>query len=130
MTASVEKLEKECKEILSEVKGDNSLAVVGEEIVMAKEDERIQDKSKHTKYRLGEGMLLFLVKYLRTYISNAVRELSKANLGPNPAHNKKLLNTTKHSIDTIQKVSHYEIMDIDRDEKMENKSTRRVRFCR
>ena len=46
---------------------------------MAKEDERIKDKSKHTKNISGIGMLLFLVQYSRPGISNAVRELSKAN---------------------------------------------------
>ena len=37
-------------------------------------------------------MLLFLVKYSRPDISNAVREISKANLG----HNAKLSQKTKH----------------------------------
>ena len=60
---------------------------------MDKGVETINDKTKHTKYRSGVGMLLFLVKYSRPDISNAVRELSKANLGPKPAHYKNLLRT-------------------------------------
>ena len=63
-------------------------------------DERIQDKSKRTRYRSGIKMLLFLVKYLTPAVSNAVRELPKANLGPNPACYEKLLKTIKHVIDT------------------------------
>ena len=55
----IEKLEKDFEEELSEVKGVNSPATAGEGIVMTKEDERIKDKSKHTKYRSGVGMILF-----------------------------------------------------------------------
>ena len=49
---------------------------------MTKGDEKIEDSERHTKYRSGVGMLLFLVKYSRPDISNSVREISKANLGP------------------------------------------------
>ena len=67
---------------------------------MTKSEETIQDKTKHTKYRSGVGMLLFLVKYWRPDISNTVRELLKANLGPNSAYFKILLRTIKYVIDS------------------------------
>ena len=84
----IEKLGKEFGKELNEIKEVKTLAIAGEGIVMTKGEETIQDKTKHTKCRSGVGMLLFLVKYSRPDISNAVRELSKANLGSNPAHYK------------------------------------------
>ena len=89
------KLEREFEEELKDIKKVDTPAIAGEGIVMAKDETKIEDGRKHTKFRSGVGMLLFLVKYLRPDISNAVRELSKANLGPNPAHYKKLLRTIK-----------------------------------
>ena len=85
-TDLIEKLEKEFKEELNGIKWVDSPANPAERIVMAKDNKRIKDKSKHTKYRSGVGMLLFSVKYSWTDISNAVRALSKVNFGPNPAH--------------------------------------------
>ena len=58
-TNLIEKLEKEFEEELSEVKGVNPV-IAGEGIVMAKLDKRIQDKSKHTKYKRCVEMLLSL----------------------------------------------------------------------
>ena len=69
----IDKLEKEFEEELSEVKVVESPAIAGEGIVMAKEDEGIEDKSKPTKYRSGVGMLLFLVTNSRPGINNAAR---------------------------------------------------------
>ena len=112
----IEKLEREFGEELSKFKAVNIPAIAGEGIVMAKGVEIINDKTKHTKYRSGVGMLLFLVKYSRPDISNAVRELSKANLGPNPAHYKKLLRTIKCIIENKQRALHYNISDIDKEE--------------
>ena len=50
---------------------------------------------------------MFFFKDSRKDISNVIRELPKANLGPNPAHYKKLLKTIKYVIDTKQSVLHY-----------------------
>ena len=81
-----------------------------------KSEETIEDKTKHMKYRSIVGMLLFLVRYSRWDISYAVRELSKANLGPNPAHFKKLLRTIKYVIGSKQRALHYRITDTDKNE--------------
>ena len=40
---------------------------------------------KHAQYRLGVGMLLYLVKHSRPDIANCVRELSKVLDGPSEA---------------------------------------------
>ena len=116
-TNLIEKLEREFGEELSEIKAVDTPVIAGEGIVMAKGDETINHKTKRTKYRSGVGMLLFLVKYSRPDISNAVRELSKANLGPNPAHYKKLLRTIKYVIESTQRALHNKILDMDKEEK-------------
>ena len=41
--------------------GVDSPAIVGEGIVTVKEEERIEEKLKHTKYRSVVGILLFVV---------------------------------------------------------------------
>ena len=71
------------------------------------------DEKGQTKYRSGIGMLLFLVKYSRPDISNAVRELSKANQNPNPAHYKSLLEAIKFVLETRNKGLFYKRIDDD-----------------
>jgi len=116
-TDLIEKLEREFVKELNDIKEVKTPAIAGEGIVMTKDEETIEDKTKHTRYRSGVGMLLFLVKYSRPDISNAVRELSKANLGPNPAHYKKLLRTIKYVIGSKQKALYYRITEKDKNEK-------------
>jgi hypothetical protein len=53
-----------------------------------------------TKFRSGVGMLLYLVKYSRFHISNAVRELSKVADGATMDHWKSLLRCIKYVITT------------------------------
>ena len=112
----IDKLKKEFGEELNEIKKVETPAIAGEGIVMGEGDEKIEDSKKHTKYRSGVGMLLFLVKYSRPDISNAVRELSKANLGPNPAHYKKLLRVIKYVIDSKQRALHYKMTETDKNQ--------------
>jgi len=47
------------------------------ELYKPKEDATLLCDSEMTMYQSGVGMLLYLVKYLRPDISNAVQELSK-----------------------------------------------------
>ena len=51
-------------------------------------------------FRSGTGMLLYLVKYSRPDIANAVRELSKVLDGATPAAFKEMLRIIKYVIDT------------------------------
>ena len=62
-------------------------------------------------YRSGVGILLFLVKYSRPGISNAVRELAKANDGATKLHFKSLMRTIKYVIDTRDMSLQYKIDD-------------------
>ena len=43
------------------------------------------DPERASKYRTGMGMLLYLVKYIRPNIANAVRELTKGMSRPHEA---------------------------------------------
>ena len=62
-------------------------------------------------YRSGVGILLFLVKYSRPDISNAVRELAKANDGATKIHLKCLMRTIKYVLDTRDRSLQYVIDD-------------------
>jgi hypothetical protein len=52
--------------------------------------ERI-DPNLHTRYRSGAGMLLFLIKQSRPYLTNDVHELSKFMDGSSTAAYKEML---------------------------------------
>jgi hypothetical protein len=55
---------------------------------------------QQTKYRSGDGMLLYLVKHSSPDISNAVRELTKVLDGATPIQWKAMLRVIKYVIDT------------------------------
>ena len=88
-TDVIEKLEKDIKDNLVQIKERES-ANAGKEIILGGENERIQGPIKHTKYKSGARMPLFLVKYSIQDIVNSLMHLSKANLGPNSTHYEKL----------------------------------------
>ena len=58
-TKLIKKLEKQFEDKLSDIKAVDSPAIVGEGIVMENEDKKIQDKSKHTKYRSDVRIVFF-----------------------------------------------------------------------
>ena len=62
--------------------------------------ESVVDLEKHKIYRSGVGMLLYLVKYSRPDIANAVRELSKALDSPSYGAYKEMLRVVKFVLDT------------------------------
>ena len=51
-------------------------------------------------YRRGVGLLLYLIKFSRPDISNAVRELSKVMDGATLGNMKSMLRTIKYVLDT------------------------------
>jgi len=57
-------------------------------------------EDKQTLFRSGVGMLLYLVKYSRPDIANAVRELSKVLDGATPAAYKEMMRIIKYVLDT------------------------------
>ena len=60
-------------------------------------------------YRSGVGILLYLVKYSRPDISNAVRELSKASDGADKSSLKCLYRTIKYVLDTRDRYLKYDV---------------------
>jgi hypothetical protein len=71
------------------------------EIIMKPQDESEKvDAAIHSLFRSGVSMLLYLVKFSRPEISNAVRELAKVNNGPTKAHMKSLYWLIKYVVDT------------------------------
>ena len=58
------------------------------------EEEKMDDEGQH-KYRSGVASLLYLLKYSRLDLSNAVRELSKIMDSANKGHMKALLRAIK-----------------------------------
>lgn len=83
----------------------------GQGIVRPKEGEPKIGATEQTEYQSGVGMLLFLVKYSRPDIANAVRELSKVNDGTMKAHQKELLRLIKFVVDTKDWMLKYELKD-------------------
>ena len=80
---------------------------VRDAIVRTNKEDSI-DATRQKRYRSGVGMLLYLIKYSRPDISNAVRELSKAMDMPNEAHWKALIRNLKFVVDTRMKALTYE----------------------
>jgi hypothetical protein len=72
----------------------------GHGLVRPKTEEEKIPKEKHSRYRSGVGMLLYLIKQSRPELGNAVRELTKCLDGANPAAYKEMLRVIKHVLDT------------------------------
>ena len=68
-------------------------------IVMSMIDSEKFSTEDQNEYQSGFGMLLFLVKHSRPDITNARRELSKANNGANPALFHELIQVTRYVLD-------------------------------
>ena len=117
------KIERTFSDELKNVKRSELPANPGEGIVAEKDESACMKESEQTKYRSGVGMLLFLVKYSRPDISNAVRELSKGNKNPNPAQYKKLLKTIKYVVDTKERALKYQGHEYDEKKDMWNLKT-------
>ena len=79
-------------------------------VVRPGEGEKLIRKDEQTKYRSGIGLLLYLVKFSRPDLSNAVRELSKVNDGATAKHMKDLMRVIKFAIDTKHKVLVYRVL--------------------
>jgi hypothetical protein len=62
--------------------------------------EAVINQKDQSIYRSGVGMLLYLIKYSRPDISNAVRKLSKGMKEPMPNAFKELKRVLKYIIDT------------------------------
>jgi hypothetical protein len=98
------KLLKNLKENFKNILGDTkriytSPSAAKTLIIRTKEGDPLVTPERQKQFRMGVGMLLYLVKYSRPDISNSFRELSKVADGATEAHFKALLHTVKYVID-------------------------------
>ena len=107
----ITKIEKNFGESIGKMQKYGMPAGSGEHIKRQDEDEPNIDKENQKKYRSGVGMLLYLVKFPRPDISNAVRELSKVMDGATLAHMKCMLRTIKFVMDTRQGVLNFDLRE-------------------
>ena len=85
------KIEEKYEEELNNVREYGTPATPGQGTVRTKEGDECLNESEQFKYRSVVGMMLFLVKYSRLDITNAVRKLSKANNNADYTHYKQIL---------------------------------------
>ena len=76
----------------------------GEHIKRPGEGEPTLGRDDQTIYRRGVGQLLYLIKFLRPDISNAVRELSKVKDGATLGNMESMLRKIKYVLDTRNRV--------------------------
>lgn len=72
----------------------------GFKVIKTEDDETKLGSDEQTRYRMGVGSLLYLVKHSRPDLSNSTRELSKAMDGANKAQYKMMLRAIKYVKDT------------------------------
>ena len=101
------KIEKFFGEELINMRDYDLPAGTGDRVIRVKE--RLMTRQEQTRYRSGVGMLLFLVKYSRPDITNAVRELSKVNDGATKNHMRMLMRVMKYVLMSRHKALHYKL---------------------
>ena len=107
----IRKMERIFKEDIKELKKREMSFGTNNRVIRPSDDEQLISKKEQTRYWSGIGMLLYLVKYSRPDLSNAVCELSKVNGGATNDHVKSLLQVIKFAIVTKNKVLVYKIDD-------------------
>ena len=113
-TDLIKKIDRKFGERARKLRTFKTPATPGVGILRTDEDDDVLDKESQTEYRSAVGMLLFLTKFSRPDIANAVRELSKVNNRANEAHVKEMLRTVKFVLDTQHWSLKYNISANDR----------------
>ncbi len=99
----IKKIQKTFEE---EVKGMQKYRTPGtpnQGLVRVKEEKNKLSPEKHSRYRTGVGMLLFMIKHSRPDMANAVRELTKCLDAASEAAYKEMLRCIKYLLDTSGK---------------------------
>ena len=91
----IKKIEKAFGEKVSRLREYKTPGTPGFGIVRPKDDSEKISSEMQSEYMSGVGMLLYLVKYSRPDIANAVRELTKCMDGATPAAYKEMLRLVK-----------------------------------
>jgi hypothetical protein len=99
----IEKLEKAFKNDIAHLRKYKMPAPTGEIITRPETEEELINQEDQKKFRSGVGSLLFLIKYSRPDISNAVRGLSKVMDGASKHQLKLLYRVIKYVVDTKTK---------------------------
>ena len=94
------KMERIFEEHVSSLQTYKTPAAPGEIITKPVDENEKVDGQKQRLYRSGVGMLLYLIKFSRPEISNAVRELSKVMDSAAQAHVKGLYRAIKYTLDS------------------------------
>lgn len=100
---SIKKLEDKFGNLVKDIRKSNLPSPPGLNLMRPKEEDELIDSNLQEKYRSGVGMLLYLIKYTRPDIANAVREHSKMMDKATPLHYKSLLRLIKYVLDTKEK---------------------------
>jgi hypothetical protein len=96
----IKKMEKTFHEEIKNLREFKTPAVPGEIISRTEDETEIVDHQVHRSFRSGVGMLLYLIKFSRPDISNAVREIAKVMDGPTMIQVKSLYRLIKFVVDT------------------------------
>lgn len=88
--ALIDRMEKEFFNDIKSIRIPTAPLSPGDVVIRSKDESELIHQEQQKKFRSGVGMLLYLVKYSRPDIANAVRELSKVMDGATPAHLKSL----------------------------------------
>jgi len=91
----IKKIEKVFGEKVSRLREYQTPGTPGFGVVRPKDDSERISSEMQSEYMSGVGMLLYLVKYSRPDIANAVRELTKCMDGATPAAYKEMLRLIK-----------------------------------
>jgi len=108
-TQLIQKLQRIFGEQVKHLSRQETPAPTGFSVMRCTEPNELISLENQRMYRSGVGILLFLVKYSRPDISNAVRELSKANDGATKLHLKCLMRTIKYVLDSKDMSLEYRI---------------------
>ena len=95
----IKKIELQFEQEIKDITDYRTPGAPGEGTLVKDDDICITEKEQF-KYRSAVGMTLFLIKYSRTNISTALRELSKSNIKTNYAHYKQMLRAVNYVLKT------------------------------
>ena len=72
-------------------------------VLVQADESHVPDPVKHKYFRSGVGKLLYMARWSRPDIQNAVRELSKQSQRPTLAHEKAMHRVMKFCVDTPER---------------------------
>jgi len=111
----IKKVERKFGDRIKKLHTYKSPGTPGEDLVILDDDEQVINDTDQTEYRSRVRMLLFLTKFSRPDIANAVRDLSTMNDRAGMTHVKEMLRVIKFVVDTRYWCLLYRISKSDRE---------------